>query len=187
MLIDFKGKKIGQYYFPPFSLSESEIVVINLCGGAHFYQLKEKIIKQVTRKLENNSIYVYKPVIYIGKICNRWLVKMFCPPTVGAFLRKYANHSNCIANNIYKEDYITPNSKLKLLSNSSYKLLSLYVGLSHYQYIIFDFVGIHPKEAQNFYALVKDIVSNGGAAILIDSNKEMKNDCTKYIEIEVKK
>ncbi len=60
----------------------------------------------------------------------------------------------------------------------------MYATLSKTDKVIFDVVGQDPKGAEETYEIVKDIVKKGGSAILLDCFEDMKNDCTKYIELQ---
>ncbi len=70
------------------------------------------------------------------------------------------------------------------LAGTPKKLLSLYTTLSHTNNILFDVAGQDPVGAEKTYTIVKEVVQNGGSAILFDCFTRMKNDCTKYIELE---
>jgi hypothetical protein len=61
--------------------------------------------------------------------------------------------------------------------------LSLYATLSNTNDIIFDLVGQRPKEAAIIYEIVKEIVNNGGSAIVLDNFQDLKDDCTRYVEL----
>ena len=78
------------------------------------------------------------------------------------------------------------NKKIKVntLIGSPRNLLSLYTTLSNTNNIIFDLVGLGPDGAQENYKIVKEVVKNGGSAILLDGYDDMKNDCTKYVELQ---
>jgi hypothetical protein len=43
------------------------------------------------------------------------------------------------------------------------------------------------EDANAIYHIAKEMVKQGGAALLPDHSNDMKNDCTKYIELALLK
>lgn len=50
--------------------------------------------------------------------------------------------------------------------------------------IIFDLAGQDPIGAEQTYKFVKENIRNGGSGILLDWADDMKNDCTKFVELQ---
>lgn len=74
--------------------------------------------------------------------------------------------------------------RVHTLAGTPRKMLTLYATLSKAGDIIFDLAGTDPKGTEQVYDIVKDSVKNGGSAILLDSCADMKQDCTRYLEVE---
>jgi hypothetical protein len=62
--------------------------------------------------------------------------------------------------------------------------LTILATLSYTNRIVFDLSGQDPQGAEITYKIVKEAVKNGGAAILLDYVDNMKNDCSRYIELQ---
>ena len=81
---------------------------------------------------------------------------------------------------------ITKRTKVHSLEATPRKILSLLSILSHTNRIVFDLVGQSPDGTKITYDIVKEVVREGGSAILLDWANDMKKDCSKYIELEWK-
>ncbi len=181
MIVENKGIRKNKFFIPPFDLNASEIVVLNLFGGQHFYET-EMFLKDIfTGETTNENVKVHKPMKFVEPIIRR----MFLPITVDKYLKKKANPKSNFATKIYETEWITKNTKVNTLAGNSRKLLSLYATLSETKDIIFDLVGQNPKDAKEIYMKVMENVKSGGSAILLDNCSDMKDDCTKYIELQL--
>lgn len=186
MIIESKGIKIGKYYIPPFHLQEGEIVVLHLFNGQHFYELAEYLKDLFTGKIVHENVEIYEKMTFVEHFGDPFLRRLFYPITVSEYLKKNANPTSHFAIKIYENQAIVPNQKVNHLSGNSRKLLSLYSTLSFTNNIIFDLIGQGPKEAEIIYKIVKEtVVFNGGSAILLDNFKDLRDDCTRYIEVEM--
>ncbi|RTZ49904.1 hypothetical protein EJ377_07045 [Chryseobacterium arthrosphaerae] len=75
-------------------------------------------------------------------------------------------------------------TKVQNLGGNPRHLLSLYSTLSKTDHIILDVVGQGLEGSIEIYKIVNEVVKNGGSAILLDNFNDMKDKCTKYIELQ---
>ncbi|KAB1230181.1 hypothetical protein [Chryseobacterium viscerum] len=184
MLIENKGIKTDLFYVPPFTLNAGEIIIINLFNGAHFYET-EMFLKDIfCGKTHHESAIIHKKMTFAEHFRESKFRDIFYPVTVGEYLKKNANPASPYASKIYETEWINKKIKANTLTGIPRRLLSLYTTLSNTNNIIFDLVGLGPDAAQETYKIVKEGVKKGGAAILLDGYDDMKNDCTKYIELQ---
>jgi hypothetical protein len=183
MILESKGITIDKYYVPPFQLKKGEIVVLCLFSGQHFYETAQYLKNIFTGKIVQENIAIYRKLTFVEHFVEPWFRQLFYPVTIGEYLKKNANPKSPFATKIYENQSITPSKKVKSLTGYSQKLLSLYATLSNTNDIIFDLVGQGPKEAAIIYEIVKEIVNNGGSAIVLDNFQDLKDDCTRYVEL----
>ncbi len=184
MLIENKGIRTDTFYIPPFDLNVGEIVVLYLFNGQHFYET-EMFLKDIfCGKTKNENVVVHKELTFVEHFIEPKLRRLFYPVTVGDYLRKNANLDSPYATKIYDNEWINEKTKVNTLAGTPRRLLSLYATLSKTDNIVFDVAGQDPKGAEETYEIVKDVVKKGGSAILLDCFEYMKNDCTKYIELQ---
>ncbi|GAB4043841.1 hypothetical protein [Spirosoma jeollabukense] len=185
MLLESKGIKINRFYVPPFTLSEGELVVLFLPSGDHYFDLLKNLASIFSGQIKHNNVVLHQPLSFVKHYEESALRRLFYPVTVGEYIKKNAKPINTIANRIYELDYITPKTKIISLAGTPRKLLSLYSTLSFTDNITFDLLGIDPTGATKVYEVVKNTVRKNGAAILLDNFDDMKDDCTKFITLEV--
>ncbi|AZB00234.1 hypothetical protein EG359_11625 [Chryseobacterium joostei] len=184
MLIENKGIKTKTFYIPPFELDAGDFVVIYLYNGYHFYET-EMFLKDIfCGNTRDQDVTVHKKLTFVEHFIEPTLRRLFYPVTVGEYLRKNANLDSPYAKKIYEFEWINEKTKLNTLPGNPRRLLSLYSTLSKTDNIIFDIVGVSPQDAKKIYKTVKEIVQKGGSAILLDGFNDMKNDCTKYVELQ---
>ncbi|OQP43447.1 hypothetical protein A4H97_11070 [Niastella yeongjuensis] len=184
MIIENKGIRRTDFYIPPFDLKTGEIVVIYLFNGQHFYDT-EMLLKDIfSGKVKDENVVVRKEVTFVEHFIESKFRRLFYPVTVGEYLKMNADLSSPFVTKIYETKWINEKTKVNTLAGNPRKLLSLYATLSKTKDIIFDVVGQDPIGAENAYGIVKEVVKNGGSAILLDCFEDMKNDCTKYIELQ---
>lgn len=184
MLIENKGIKTDTFYIPPFDLNNGEIVIIYLFGGGYFHKTAMFLKDIFCNKVKNENIIIHKELTFVPHFIEPNLRRIFYPVTVGEYLKKNANLASPYATKIYEIDQINEKTKIKTLIGNRKKLLCLYATLSKTENIIFDLIGQGPQEAEEIYKIIKEIVKKGGSVILLDSFDDLKNDCTKYIEIQ---
>ncbi|PIF46327.1 hypothetical protein CLU96_3357 [Chryseobacterium sp. 52] len=187
MLLENKGIKTDTFYIPPFDLNVGEIVVLNLFQGAHFYETEMLIREILCGRIPNENVIIHQNLTFAEHFFESKIRSFFYPVTVGEYLKKNANPDSPYATKIYETEWINKKTKVNTLAGNPRKSLSLYATLSKTENIVFDLRGQDPQGAKETYTIVKAVVKNGGSAILLDGFNEMKNDCTKYIEIQWKK
>lgn len=185
MILKNKGIKTDKYYIPPFDLNEGEIVVLNLFGGQHFQETKMYLKDIFTGKIPNENITINRRLTFVEHFIEPKFRRLFYPVTVGEFLKRNANSKSDFVTKIYDIERITKKRKVNTLPGNSRKLLCMYATLSNTKDIIFDLGGQDPQGAEETYQIVKDNVKKGGSAIFLDWTADRKDDCTKYIELEL--
>ncbi|TAE73092.1 MAG: hypothetical protein EAZ85_08120 [Bacteroidetes bacterium] len=192
MLIENKGIKKDNYFIPPFVLNEGEIIILYLFEGQYFLPTELYLKDIFTGKIKHENVLVHKHLSFVEYIFEpRWR-SLFCPITVGEYLRKNANTNSNYATKIYERNkWITNKTKIHNLAGNIRKQLSLFATLSKSKNIVFDLSGQDPLGAEETYECVKENVKNGGSGILIDWAKNMidwaknmEDKCTKLIQIQ---
>ncbi|ASK30657.1 hypothetical protein CEY12_11270 [Chryseobacterium sp. T16E-39] len=184
MLIENKGIKTSTFYIPPFNLNAGEIIVLHLFNGPHLHEI-EMFLKDIfCGKTKNKNVVVHKSLTFVEHFIEPEFRRIFYPVTVKEHLKKNANLDSPYATKIYEIDWINEKTKANTLPGNPRRLLSLYATLSRTNNIVFDIAGQDPEGAEQTYKIVKEVVKNGGSAILFDYFENMKNDCTKYIELQ---
>ncbi len=183
MLIKNKGIKTANFYIPPFELNKGEIVVLHLSNGQHFYETEMFLKDLFCGKSKDDNVVVHKNLTFVEHFIESKLRRLFYPVTVGEYLKKNANLNSPFASKIYEIDWINEKTKINTLAGNPRRLLCLYATLSKTDNIIYNVAGQDPQGAYETYKIVKEVVKNGGSAILLDCFEDMKNDCTKYIEL----
>ncbi|MFS4473968.1 hypothetical protein [Chryseobacterium sp. T20] len=186
ILIENKGIQTDMFYVPPFTLNEGEIIIINLFNGSHFHETKMFLKDLFCGKTNHESIIIHKKMTFAEHFRESNFRDIFYPMTVGEYLRKNANPVSPYATKIYETEWINKKIKVNTLAGNPRRLLTLYAALSKTKNIIFDLVGQDPDGAKETYKIVQEVVKKGGSAILLDGYDDMKNDCTKYIELQWK-
>ena len=184
MLIENKGIRTDTFYIPPFDLNVGEIVVLYLFNGQHFYET-EMFLKDIfCGKTKDENVVVHKNLTFVEHFIEPKLRRLFYPVTVGEYLKNNADLNSPYATKIYETKWINEKTKVNTLAGNPRRQLCLYATLSKTNSIVFDVAGQDPKGAEATYEIVKGVVKNGGSAILLDCFEDMKNDCTKYIELQ---
>ena len=184
MLIKNKGIKTDTFYIPPFDLNAGEIIVLHLFNGQHFYET-EMFLKDIfIGKTKDMNVILNQKFTFVEHIIEPKIRRLFYPLTVGEYLNKNANINSEYAKKIYEIEWINEKTKVNTLAGNPRRLLSLYAKLSRTKNIVFDLAGQDPQGAEKTYSIVKEVVNKGGSAILLDCYEDMKNDCTKYVELQ---
>jgi len=186
MIIENKGIKTDKYYVPPFILNEGEIIIINLFNGPYFHETEMFLKDLFCGKTPHENVIIHKKMTFVEHFRESKFRDIFYPMTVGEYLKKNANPASPYSEKIYETEWINKKIKVNTLAGNPRRLLTLYSTLTKTQNIVFDLVGQDPMGAQEAYKIVKEVVKNGGSAILLDGYDDMKNDCTKYIELQWK-
>ena len=185
MLIENKGIKTDTFYLPPFVLNEGEIIVVYLSNVPDCYDNGMFLKDIFTGKNKHENVIIFKNLTFIEHFKESKFRRFFYPITVGEYLRKNADLNSPFSNKIYENNWIKKNTHVNTLAGTSRKLLSLYSTLSRTKDIVSDLAALDPLGVENTYEIVREITMNGGSAILLDCFKDMKNNCSKYIELQL--
>ncbi len=187
LIIKSNGIKTESFYLPPFKLNKGEIVVIFLYNGTHVFDIEMQLKNIFNGSIKHENVTINHNLTFVDHIHESEFRRIFCPISVGEYLKKNVDLESFYANKIYEIDWITPKTKINNLPGNPRKQLSLYSTLSKTNNIMFDFIGQDPLGAKETYEIVKNEILQGGSAILFETFQNMKNDCTTYIEIELLK
>ena len=176
MLIKSNGIKIPGFYLPPFELREGEIVVLNLFGGAHFYETKMFFKDIFIGKISDQAVTVLQPLTFVKHFREPALRRIFYPITVREYLRTNADPNSYYSKKIFESKWITGKTRVQAFAGNPRKLLSMYATLSRTNKIVFDVAGLDPLGAHDTFRIAKEGIKNGGAAILLDWTDDMKNE-----------
>ena len=185
MLIECRGVYKDRYYVPPFTLDKGEVVILFLFGGAHFYDLSMFLVDIFTGQTKIESVTVNQPLKFVEHFKEPTFRRLFFPVTIGQYLKKNSGRDKETAEKVFNLGYLDKKTHVNSLNGDRRKILSLYTTLSNSRNIVFDLVGIDPLGAQRTYNIVKEYAKNGGSAILLNNFPDFKDDCTKYIKLEV--
>ncbi len=184
MLLQFHQQTVDNFLIPSFSLTEGEIVIINFPNSSFFRPAELILIDILTGKISNDRVDIKASFKYAEHFQQSWLRDHFLPMTVGSYHDKYANKTNPVYKKIYDIPWMTPKIKVQTLAGNPRRQLSVYTTLSWSSNIIFDLAGVDPQGGQYIYNFIKNIVRQGGSAILFQCSNEFKNDCTKFIQAQ---
>ena len=179
------GTTIDDFYIPPFTVDKGDIVVVQLPHGPYFYELLFKLVDILTGKVKHDTVELEDEFRFIEHIKESRWTSIIYPLTVERYIKNYGNPDSDLTKRIYQLEGIKPNTKINTLPGSPRKILSLLTTFSWTGNIIFDLAGVDPTGGLQAFDLVKSHVNKSGAAILIDSYDEFKNDCTKFVSFEL--
>jgi hypothetical protein len=184
-VIQTLGTTIGDFYIPPFTVDKGDIVMIQLPNGPYFYGLLARLVEILTGKKKDDTVQLKDKFRFAEHLTeSRWR-SMIYPMTVERYIKYYGNPDSDVTKRIYEFEGIKPNTKIVRLAGNPRKLLSLLTTFSWTNKIIFDLAGVDPTGGQQTFDLVKSHVDNSGAAILIESYDDFKNDCSKFVKVEL--
>lgn len=183
-MLQTAGTAIDDFYIPPFKVEKGDIVVIRLPNGSHFYSLLARLVDMLTGRVKNDTIDLKAEFRFVEPIKESLWASIFHPLSVEQYVKKYGNPGSDLAKRIYELEGIKPNTKINTLPGNTRKLLSVLTTFSWTNKIILDLAGVDPTGGQQTFNLVKSKINNSGAAILIDSNDDFKNDCSTFLKLE---
>jgi len=184
-MIQSTGIKLDGIYIPPFKLNQGEIVIIQLPNGPNFQPLLFNLVEILTSKKKVENIEVTENLRFVNHIAESRWKSFIAPMTVAKYIRKFGNPESSISSKIYELGWIQPNTKISSLPGNSRKTLSLLITFSWTNKIVFDLAGVDPIGGQQVFNLVKSGIGQFGAAVLIDTSDEFKNDCAKFVKFEI--
>jgi hypothetical protein len=184
IVLENKGIKTDTFYVPPFVLYEGEVVVVYLSGGGHYYDT-EMFLKDIfCGNTEHKNVIVNKKITFIDYFRESNFRDIFFPSRVNRYIKKDADLTNPFLVKLFENKYVTRETKMNKLGGTQRKLIRLYVAFSKTKDIIFDLAGLDPQGAELTFKMVKEVVKNGGSAILLDNFPDMKEHASKYIDLE---
>lgn len=183
MIIENRGLKTNTFSIPPFILNKGEIVVVYISNGEYYNNIELCLKDLFTGKTTNKSINIHHPLSDIHHFKESKFRRFLHPITVGEYLKKNANLNSPYANKIYENNWITKNTNVNSLAGTPRKLLSIYATLTRAKNIVVDLAGLDPMGAERICEVVKEAVRKEGSSIILDRFEDMKNNCTKYVEV----
>jgi hypothetical protein len=184
MIIKNKGIREKDYFIPPFELDSGEIVVLFLKNGDHYSETVSFLRNIFCGIIKIQNLSVYSEFTFVEDFGESKVRQFLYPTTVSEFLYKNANFENYYSKKIYQEAWIQETTRINTLAGTPRKLLSLYSVLSKKSNIILDISGLDPNGVDLIFREIKDSVSNGGAAIILDSFSNLKSKKTKFVELQ---
>ncbi|MFH7014896.1 hypothetical protein [Flavobacterium sp. FlaQc-47] len=184
IVLENKGIKTDTFYVPPFVLYEGEIVVLHLHNGVYYYDT-EMFLKDIfCGNTEHKNVVVNRKMTFIDYFRESNFRDVFFPSRVNRYIKKDADLTNPFLVKLFGDKYATRKTKMNRLGGTQRKLVSLYVTFLKTKDIIFDLAGLDPQGAELTFKMVKEVVKNGGSAILLDNFPDMKEHASKYIDLE---
>jgi hypothetical protein len=181
LLVKFNKQIIGDFLFPSFRVKSGDIVIIQFPSGPYFYPHMMKMADIFKGKVPKDGVEILSPFKYPEHMWKTSFRHRFFPLTVGAYLKKNANKESPFFTKIYEESYITSKTKIGTIPGSPRRKLAVYATLSWTNLIVFDLAGVDPMGGEDIYNTVKQAIGTDGAAILIDSYDEFKNNCNVFV------
>ncbi len=176
------GFTVDNFFIPPFTIQQGEILIIDIDNGPHFVHLRDRLVSTFLNRESNNKIFVNEPFRLATPIVENAWQRFFIRLTVKEYIKNAGNPNSLLPNEIYDIAYIKPKTKIIELAGTSRKMLSVLCSLSWSDKIIFDLLGIDPMGAENIFTLVKKHIGQKGCAILIDGYDDFKNSGSRYVK-----
>jgi hypothetical protein len=184
-VVQTTGTTIDDFYIPPFTVDKGDIVVVQLPNGPYFYGLLLRLVDILTGKTKNETVDLKDKFRFVEHIKESRWTSIVYPLTVERYIKKYGNPDSDVPKRIYEFEGIRPNTRIVRMPGSHRKLLSLLTTFSWTDKIVFDLAGVDPTGGRQTFDFVKSQVDNSGAAILIDSYDDFKNDCSTFLKVEL--
>ncbi|NLR63293.1 hypothetical protein HGH92_03150 [Chitinophaga varians] len=191
LLLDNKGFRTAEWFIPPFVLQERELVVLNLKDPVNAMAVQNPVVDIVTGKTKCTEVNVRHPLTYVPHFRQSWFRRRFNPVSVGEYVKKNIGPASEYAGIIYEycdvceqQGNIDRHTQMDRLMGGPKRLLTLCAALHRYRYIVYDMRAVGPEAVGFIHELVKRHVSRGGAALLLDRYEELKQDCSRYVEVE---
>jgi len=185
MIAKCEGLKIGKYSIPAFELNEGELIGIYLYNGSHLYDLEMELVKYFTGIIKSSQLELYQKMIFVEHFKESRIKDMFLPMSVGKYLKIYGKEGSKELERIYEIDYINHKTKVHSLAGNPRKWLSLFATFSKSKHIVFDMVGQDPIGSQKTLKYVRDFVTQGGSAILLDNFEDSESKCDRFYRIKI--
>jgi hypothetical protein len=184
IVLENKGIKTDTYYIPPFTLYEGEIIVLHLYNGKHLYDAEIFLRDIFCGKTKHENVTLYRKMTFVEYFKRSYFRNTFFPLTVKRYLKKNANLKSPLSQKIFEDKWIKPETKIERMAGTPRKLLTLYAALSKNKDIVFDLPALDWQGHEFAFKEVKEIVKDGGSAILLDAFDNMKEHGSKTITLE---
>ena len=177
-----KGFEFKDFYIPPFSIEEGDLLGVMLGNSAYSSVLKNRFVE-----FFNDDHNYSDPKLKLGLADHFYEkeilgFKKYVPTIVSTYIKRNANKESKFATRIYEIDYIKPSSKVTSLQVLHRRLLTLSAYMSKSKYFIFDTAGLDNQETIFILNFVKEFLANeGGIAVWMDYFGRFKNICKKYV------
>lgn len=155
---------------PSFTITSGEIVVIHLPSGPIFQTVVQGFQSWFTD---------FSQFWYVRRMPHR---RLFFPMKVSAYIAKYGNPGHPIISSMYRFTDIGPDTTVSSLVCGDEKILALVTAISVNKNIVIDLLGVVAVKGPLVFNLLKENVAAGGAVVLLDTNLEFKEECTRFIE-----
>ncbi|OOQ59203.1 hypothetical protein BC343_29015 [Mucilaginibacter pedocola] len=142
----------------------------------------EELVGLLTGKIKSDKVRLLSTFTYADHI--RKFKRFWIPITVNSYLKRHANPANSIYEKAFIDPRVRRKTKIVSLPGNLRRELAIYTVLSNTNNIIFDLAGVDHEGGVTIYNNVKEAIDVGGAAILIDTCDEFKNDCTTFVKAE---
>lgn len=184
IVLENKGIKTDTFYVPPFVLYEGEIVVVYLSEEGHYHDT-EMFLKDIfCGNIKHENVTTNKRMMFVDYFRESNFRDVFFPSRVNRYIKNDADLTNPFLVKLFEDKYITRETKMNRLGGTQRKLISLFVTFLKTKDIIFDLAGLDPQGAELTFKMVKELVKNGGSAILLDNFPDMKEHASKYIDLD---
>jgi len=184
VVLENKGIKTDTYYIPPFVLHEGEIIVLYLYNGKHLYDTEIFLRNIFCGKIKHENVILHRKMTYVEYFKRSYFRDTFFPLTVKRFLKKNANLKSSLSQKIFEDKWIKPETKIERMAGTPRRLLALYATLSKNKDIVFDLPALDWQGYEFAFKKVKEIVKDGGSAILLDGFANMEEHASKFITLE---
>lgn len=191
LLLENKGIRTEGWFIPPFHLYEGELVLLNLKNPIYGTTVQGFFVDIVTGKTIHPSVAAYHPLTFVPHFRQSWFLQRFNPMSIATYIRKNISSASEYAEKIYEhldvcrhEYHLRPSASMATLPGGLRRLLTLCAALGRHRYIAFDMRGVGPESVNIILSMVQQHVDRGGAALLIDQYDELRNDCSRYVEVE---
>ncbi|MEO1417303.1 MAG: hypothetical protein AAFW00_18605 [Bacteroidota bacterium] len=184
MIVQSTELKIGEWLIPEFELKPGELIGICLYSGAHVWEVYPELIDLLTGRKMHLGVRLTAPLKWIKRFKENRFKRVFFPTTVKDYLAKNGKPDPKLLRRILEKEKISNTTHMKALNFNSQKWLTFISMFSQSNQIVFDMMGQDPIGRVYTLDLVKEFVSQGGAAIWIDWIEMSGLECTRVYPIE---
>jgi hypothetical protein len=181
-MVHSAGFTVDNFFIPPFTVQQGEILIIDIDNGPHFVSLRDRLVNIFLKRESDGKVFVNEPFRFVSSIEETVWQRFFKRLTVKDYIENASSPDSSLPNEIYDIAHIKPKTKIIELAGTPRKILSVLCSLSWSDKIIFDLLGVDPLGAEKIFILVKNHIGPEGCAILIDGYDDFKNSGSKYVK-----